>query len=416
MVQSIKTHEKGYDEMKRMKISVLFLCALLLFCGCGSEKTSDPAETEKTRILGLDAETEETGEAETEEEPFSFPEIDLPAADPSVGKTALYTVLPEDSCENSDLLALQSLILCTGNTAEGTSALHEAAGFRVLTQKNFEKAPQSPDHTCAFTISDKSVLYRGEQRTLYLVSVRGTAGGEWYSNFDFIPSRKDDGVFSENFLFTAENVFLALRDCVKDENPLFLLCGHSRGAGCANLLGLLVNAAYGEENTFVYTFASPETLCGDPGVPDGNIFNYLNPRDLVPRLPLEGWGFSRAGNDIILSGKEPEEMTDALGTLLSLAPTPDQYYSARHSLENAGESGDGLTVYELFLLLGRALAGEETETGISSFSALSEESDLYPLTEVFDTLKENAGEVLRAHLPDAYAELIRERMTENGIH
>ena len=101
---------------------------------------------------------------------------------------------------------------------------------------------------------------------------------------------------------------------------------------------------------------------------------------------------------------------------LSLAPTPDAYYSARHSLENAGESGDGLTVYELFLLLGRTLAGEETEAGTSSFSGLSEESDLYPLTEVFDTLKEHAEEVLRAHLPDAYAELIRERMTGNGIH
>ena len=79
--------------------------------------------------------------------------------------------------------------------------------------------------------------------------IRGTNDGEWYSNFDFAPSHSADAVFAENFLFAAQNVFLSLDEILKgEENPLLLVAGHSRGAACANLLGVLLDAAYDPAN------------------------------------------------------------------------------------------------------------------------------------------------------------------------
>ena len=411
----------------RRLCAACLLLALLTACG-GEANLPAEAETDSTRIVGLDAEAEETEKEEASAAEESVPdgsaknplsELSLPAADPETGKAAAFLLLPEDTAERSDMLALQSLILCTGNSAEMTAAILENAGFRVLEQKHFDKAPDAPDHTCAFTVAEKTVLYRGETRTLLLAAVRGTSGGEWYSNFDFAPSGGEDGVFAENFLFAAQDVFLTLDSYARAaDDPLFLLCGHSRGAACANLLGVLANAAYGTENVFAYTFATPAVLRGETGIPDGNIFNYINPIDLVPYLPLEQWGFFRAGTDIILPGDKEKEARykDGMEMLYKIAPTVTDYYTVRHSLSGPGESETGLTAFEVFTGIGAVLSGTGTSgndtTAVSSLTeTLSEDSDFYPLAEQLRALTENDAEqgtaVLMQHLPDVYAALIR---------
>lgn len=425
-------------KMKKAKTALIAGALLLsvLLTACGGELEDVTTEPGRGLVVGLDAENAETDAAETDTAPdigdtFDFSDVSLPAADAETGKAASYLMLPENSAVRSDALALQALLLCTGNSAEMTAAILENAGFRVLEQVHFDKVPDDPGHTCAFTVAEKTVLYQGEERTLLLAAVRGTAGGEWYSNFDFAPSQREgadsaDGVFAENFLFAAEDVFLTLdMYAQKTERPLFLLCGHSRGAACANLLGVLANAAYGAENVFTYTFATPATVRGKTGIPDDNIFNYINPLDLVPYLPLETWGFERAGTDIMLPGDTEKEARyrEGMEMLHRIAPTVTDYYTTRHSLTAAGESETGLTAFEVFTGIGGVLAGAGTDSGTTGGASsvtdtLSEDSDFYPLYEWISMLTENNAEkgkaVLTQHLPDVYAEQIQRLLSGKG--
>ncbi len=91
-----------------------------------------------------------------------------------------------------------------------------------------------------------------------------------------------------------------------------VVTGHSRGAAVANLLGSMLDksppsspfCAVDRRNVFVYTFAPPNvTLRSD--VPCearvyDNIFNIVNPEDMVPRVPLVIWQSRRHGRDFVL--------------------------------------------------------------------------------------------------------------------
>lgn len=213
------------------------------------------------------------------------------------------------------------------------------------------------------------------------------------------------------------------------DNPIILVCGHSRGAACANLLGVLLNAVYPFENVFVYTFATPATVRGDFDADKyKNIFNFINPLDLVPRLPLAEWGYKRAGIDFVLSGdaEAAERLRASVSSLYTLAPTISEYYNSRHSLTAAGLSDDGLTAFEMMLLISDMLTsvtiGEnESVADFSMFSVADsmsvsdmadESSDFHTLLTLLESLTENGGEigsrVTNAHMPDTYMELLGE--------
>ncbi len=325
--------------------------------------------------------------------------------------------LPEDSRSFSMGFARQALALCSGHTRENEARLLTAAGFEVLSQNNFDKPDDDPGHTCAYTVGRKAVEYNSAERTLVIIAIRGTNGGEWYSNFDFAESHNDDAVFAENFLFAAEDVLFGVQETIRSQRaPLVLVCGHSRGAACANLLAMLLNAELGEENVLAYTFATPNTFRGDnPGADCSNIFNVINSGDLVTKLPLEGWGYYRLGTDITLEGGADTEAdaNGAAGTLLSVAPSIDAYYNVRRSLTEAGEADDGVTAFELMLVVARALTGlgsGKTDISVASLGDFSAESDFAPLFELLESAGENGGEgfarALAQHLPAKYLELM----------
>lgn len=400
------------EVMKKMLTIILILALLTIMSSCGS--TVSPLSGENgTVVFGRDSRTSDADdlpEEGTDSLSSVVSDIDLS----SVSEEAAYymmlpVLLPESSDNFSTLLAIQSLLFCSGHTQSNTAAMLTNAGFTILAQEHFDKDDLSAEHTCAYTIAKKDVIYRGGTRTLLIAAIRGTNGGEWYSNFDFAPSGTDDAVFSENFLFAAEDVFLNLSKIAEnEENPLFLICGHSRGAACANLLGVLINTVYGEENTFVYTFATPATYRGSDELPDCNIFNILNPCDIVPRLPLESWGFNRAGRDIILNGDETviARLDSAISTLSNISPSISSYYNDRHSLTAPGLSDDGLTSFEVFLAVGNYLAGSTDQSFTSSITAINEESDYYPLLVLFDEAQYGSSDLLTQHLPTTYLQLI----------
>ncbi len=312
-------------------------------------------------------------------------------------------VLPESSSEYSLTLAMSALTLCTGHGQEPQRQVLEQAGFTVLKQQNYDKAPEDTSHTCAWSLGKRSIQHEGKTRTLFIVAVRGTSGGEWISNFDFAPSHDDDTVYAENFLFCAQEVLEGRREELdQEEAPLLLICGHSRGAACANLLGVLLDEERGPEDVYVYTFATPATLRGaalEQSYP--NIFNLLNPCDVVTLVPPLSLGYGRAGQDIVLpnSRETAESLQAAMGALEALTPSISAYYEVRHSLTGQGPSDEGMTVFELMCLLTGSFEG-----AAASLPEIAPNSDLAPLTAM------NGGgmdaSLLLQHMPFTYQTLM----------
>lgn len=331
--------------------------------------------------------------------------------------------LPDASETLSLPLAKEALALCTGHTEDATRAAFLASGLTVLSQVNYDKPDDDASHTCAYTVGKTEITLNGEARALYAVAVRGTNAGEWYANFDFAPSRDANTRFAENFLFAAQDVFLALKSLIaEDDAPLFLLMGHSRGAACANLLALLLSAEYGQDAVYAYTFATPATLRYADALADlPNVFNFLNPADVVPKVPLKAWGYRRVGRDILLPGDGELGAAEerALDTLYALAPDIASYYETEHAVA----SGAGLTTYGAMLAVASALTGLGTgDMGAASegadtdalLEALSD-TDFAPLAEL---LKKVAADdfalgkrILNQHMPETYRALL-EQMTD----
>ena len=355
-----------------------------------------------------------TPEATPAPTPFPGGVFDLPSGLFEGGLELLE--LPVNSGEYSVSLAVKAQALCAAQGRDSTRQALETAGFTVLKQVNYDKSDADTSHTCAWTLGKKQIERGGKTRTLLLVTVRGTNAGEWYSNFDFAPSRDENTCYAENFLACAEDVLNGLRDTLEaEEAPLLLLCGHSRGAACANLLGLLLDEERGSEDIYCYTFATPTTVRGEVlerSYP--NIFNLLNPCDLVTLLPPPSLGFGRAGRDIVLPNDQDAAQALAAGieNLSSLIPGIDAYYTVRHSLTGPGLSDEGMTAYEF---LCAAAAAFSDSGGVSLFTegaplAVAPDSDFAPLLGLLAGSGEagstQALNVAMQHMPITYMALM----------
>lgn len=374
------------------RTAALGAALLLLTAAAGCRKTEPPSP-------GVSAAPEATTTAKKEES--------------AVTESAALK-LPESSKTLAWDTAQQLLTLCTGHTAERQRLLLENAGFEVLLQDRYDKAPDDTSHTCAYTVARQTVTHRGEARTLLAVMVRGTDAAEWYSNMDVAPSRREDTEYAENFLETAQDVQRGLQPLLEAETePLVAVAGHSRGAACANLLGTLLNASLGTERVYVYTFATPATFRGrEIGVDCGNIFNFINPCDPVTKLPLEGWGYYRPGRDILLPGDADtaQRVEAGIQTLWAVSPTLSAYYNDRHSLTGAGLSEDGMTAYELMRSAAGLLADPEAGGLTLPAGGVSDASDLAPMLSLLQSLAggdgTGLGQVASQHLPSTYRTLM----------
>lgn len=396
---------------RRKKQTVLWgmTAVLLLSCfACAAppaEETESRGETESSQPTVDESREESQAEPEAE---LDYTRLKEPLA------------LPESSRICSDMLAEQALLLCTGHSMGKERTLLEQAGFRVLVQKNYDKTTEDSSHTCAWTAASRRIEYQGRPRTVIVLAIRGTQDGEWNSNFDFDPSHSGESQAAGNFLFAAEDIFLSvLTLAAEDEEPLFLVCGHSRGAACANWLGVLLNAQYGTERVFTYTFATPATWRESQAEwNDENIFNWINPEDPVPQVPLAAWEYRRFGTDIVLAGnaERETELQKTIRILEELAPTPEQYYKERHSLTQAGLAEDGMTCFEFMLLLTSLVRASGSNGEAGRLAAIAADSDFAPLLQrLEEILQEDGSAALQPHSPAVYQRLIQERVAEaNG--
>lgn len=169
----------------------------------------------------------------------------------------------------------------------------------------------------AYSLATKTLhAADGREKTLLLVSVRGSYGSEWISNVNLgDPSAfEDETIDHRGFARAAQSVVDDLEAriddlALADKDVALLFCGHSRGGAIANLAAASaddraqgLHALAPADAIYAYTFATPRvTTYGGTGDPTyDNIFNVLNPSDLVPRFPLAAWGYSRYGTDVWL--------------------------------------------------------------------------------------------------------------------
>lgn len=388
--------------MKRLAALILVFLFLLSLPACHRPQEAPNASPTPTQSPASTPAPTPTPTPAPSSSPALSP-TPTPTAAPVFSGEADDVPLPASSGEYSAALAMTALTLCTGHAKDTEKRVLEEAGFQVLKQVHYDKAPEDTSHTCAWTLGKKTVSFGGEDRTLLVAAIRGTNGGEWISNFDFAPSHDEDTQYAENFLLCAGDVLPELRKAVsREERPLLLICGHSRGAACANLLGVLLDRELGPEDIYVYTFATPTTLRGEALKEDyPNIFNLLNPCDAVTLVPPPSLGYGRAGQDILLSNSREttQALQAAMAALEPLVPSITAYYGDRHSLEGPGLSDRGTTAFEFLCLLTTGLSGG------GELPAVAPDSDFAPLMALLSG--DGAGTAMAMqHMPVTYLALI----------
>ena len=305
-------------------------------------------------------------------------------------------------------------------------------GYRRVGLYNADRAAGDTRHVATYAIYDRQAE---DGHNEVVIAIRGTGEGEWQLNLDLMPSGDYDLPYAENFYLAAEDI-LTTHQAYLDAlvSPTFLVTGHSRGAAVANLLGVRLADRFGAENVFVYTFATPRTVRGERAAYD-NIFNVINPADIVTYLPFPQWGFERYGVDIELPVEndalqeaaqaayvQRKDQTGAyaspkghtadaaqfIGTLASLAPQVQDGYTIRHALAHPGaaaEGEQGLTASEFMLMLveGNLFSqGGGANGALSSFAQA--QNDFVPVLYALQTLsgEADAGWIGAMHMPATY--------------
>ena len=179
------------------------------------------------------------------------------------------------------------------------------------------------DDITEFFVGHKKLVYKGVEREVIIVSVRGTndTNAEWSSNFDVGADTQEyynamgkshpdwkNKLNHKGFDVAANRVYDKLMTYIntyvdQDAQTSILVTGHSRGAAIANILGQMFedNTSY---KTYGYTFAAPNTTTASNASSYKNIFNIINEDDIIPYLPLSSWGFKNYGVTKSISVRE----------------------------------------------------------------------------------------------------------------
>lgn len=222
------------------------------------------------------------------------------------------------------------------------------------TNAKYSQTPES--NSIGVGVAHKKLTLGSEEMTIIGVAVRG--GGykkEWEGNFNLDASGEHAG-----FALAKDQVLEFVKDYINRHKDIsgnikFWVTGYSRGAATANLTAAALDdginysgCTYSAKDVYAYTFETPAGAVR-PGCHDDvydNIFNIINPNDVVPMVAPEAWQFGRYGKDMII----PSNVGKRLGAYEDDIDTSGKSYEYLESmmldmydaLEN--KSRDGYTV------------------------------------------------------------------------
>lgn len=184
------------------------------------------------------------------------------------------------------------------------------------------------DDISEMMIGHRKVSYNKKDKEIIFVSVRGTDGTieEWSSNFDVGADTEDywdrnnpywrNKEHHKGFDVAANRLYDQIINYVNanidnNSDKAIYIVGHSRGAAISNILGTKFENKEGYES-YVYTYACPGTTTDTSYKRYKSIFNIVNEDDLVPRLPLDAWGFHKYGT--VYSASIVDDYENKFGT------------------------------------------------------------------------------------------------------
>lgn len=193
--------------------------------------------------------------------------------------------------------------------AENIVDAYAKLGFENAKYYHYDTPLSDDSDKVAYSIAKKAITNGHSTDTLIAIVVRGGGyGAEWVSNFHVGNNGNAQG-----FDKAARDILPQLEQYIKSTNiegELKLwVTGFSRGGATANILAHYINnnnssihSTLKEKNIFAYTFATPNgyrKIQADSSS-DKNIWNVVSANDLVPKLALGQWGFSKYGNTVVL--------------------------------------------------------------------------------------------------------------------
>ena len=196
---------------------------------------------------------------------------------------------------------------------------YDKLGFDNAQYYNYEVPLSDHEDKVAFSFATKKITDGKSDDTLLAVVIRGGGyGAEWASNFHVGNSGNAEG-----FDKSAKDVLEELKKYVKSngeeiQGDLKLwIVGFSRGGAVANILTHYINkdrsSVYDSltpNNIYAYTFATPSGYRENDSDQnhDWNLWNVVAANDIVPKVALKKWGFSKYGKTKVL----PEYSTKML--------------------------------------------------------------------------------------------------------
>lgn len=219
---------------------------------------------------------------------------------------------------NHDLALMSMAMTLTsyaGNTNLDNSnviAMYEQLGFQ---KESFIQSvyPAPEDNSIGYTIGLKNIKNEADEvLTLVAITVRsGGYGAEWAGNFE-IGSAKQHAGFNKG----ASQILNELKMFIENHpnsfsgNIKIWISGYSRGAAVTNLLAARLDEGelnsflrtqglneIDKEDVFAYCFECPKNTLQPSAHDDtyNNIHSVVNPLDLVTKVAMSKWGYTRYG-------------------------------------------------------------------------------------------------------------------------
>ena len=309
----------------------------------------DKQPTKETKDKQPAKETAEIYDIVTREEKFKYSDI--------------YFAKPSSQYNPSLAVASYGMLNCSGNYEGGT--VKESDKWikeLVLDQFKFQNYEQigyrtpTTSESVGAVIASKEIYLQSEKSTLLCLPIRSFSyNKEWADNMFVgdgtandtrtITSTFDSKQYTfankyknhAGFCLSAMVVLNFLRQYIEKYNITgkvkIWLAGYSRGGAIANITAALLDRAIHENNLeeylgknikcdishddiYAYTMGTPQGAYADQ-YPNprsaiyNNIYNLINPNDVVTQIPLKEWGFTRYGVDKYMTTRTIDPNYDA---------------------------------------------------------------------------------------------------------
>lgn len=291
--------------------------------------------------------------------------------------------------------------------------------------------------------------------TLIALAVRsGQYGAEWASNF-YVGDGKDINYHHEGFYNASTEALEFIDDYLLENNITgnikLWVSGYSRGGATSNLVaGRLDTMIANNSNLFkadvsldfddlyAYTFEAPQGASYDSvGINPrssnyDNIFNIINPNDIVPKVPFSELGFTRYGNDLYINTEftNPDTYTVSYNKMMSFYNSLDENI-IDYSVDSAcaktltGKDDDTKT-YSLMEINSNLIAEISNQVGSRQNYVNNYQDDLCDAMELFFSMdsseyKATFNNFVKGMLPDFLStlgitdKLNDEQITNNAI-